>query len=411
MKTIEISKSGTTAVKIEIHDPELNVVVLDLLDCGVHEQDRTVKGEWEQPEIKPHQFEERTYYYVECTPEQRAEIIRIAQEYGREIYKDTPNSGDSHPNLDFWGKVGGTYSTPEDYPHRNWIPFDEFVARLKGEWTEVTEAHAHIAIDAATNGEYTGGTDYSHLIGKWVKYVHNGRIEIDNCFTYGKWYKCMNNPNDAKAFIDDEGDPNGYWHLNKNYFDLTNPRDTNPDEPVKVHEVVTPKQIKPHQFEAGKDYFVECTPGQRAEIIRIAEEYRLRVYWSTPNSGDDYPNLVFCGYVWGTCSTPKDYPHRNWIPFDEFVARLKGEWVEPQPEQEVHIPFDASRMAEAIRFETRDGFEVRSVVVNDIEIIRYITGFPDGFSNALTWDKNGRHNQHEESILDLFMVVKEVRND
>ena len=310
MKTIEISKSGTTAVKIEIHDPELNVVVLDLLDCGVHEQDRTVKGEWEQPEIKPHQFEERTYYYVECTPEQRAEIIRIAQEYGREIYKDTPNSGDSHPNLDFWGKVGGTYSTPEDYPHRNWIPFDEFVARLKGEWTEVTEAHAHIAIDAATNGEYTGGTDYSHLIGKWVKYVHNGRIEIDNCFTYGKWYKCMNNPNDAKAFIDDEGDPNGYWHLNKNYFDLTNPRDTNPDKPI-----------------------------------------------------------------------------------------------------EVKIPFDASRMAEAIRFETRDGFEVRSVVVNDIEIIRYITGFPDGFSNALTWDKNGRHNQHEESILDLFMVVKEVRND
>ena len=299
MKTIEISKGGTTAVKIELHDPELQVVVHEVV---------------KPKQIKPHQFEEGKRSFVECTPEQRAEVIRIAQEYEREVYKDTPNSGDDYPNLVFRGDVCGIYATPKDAPYCNWIPFDEFVARLKGEWVE----------------------------------------------------------------------------------------------PQPEQEVVKPKQIKPHQFEEGKGYCVECTPGQRAEITRIAEEYGREIYKDTPNSGDDYPNLGFWGHVCGTYATPEDDPHWNWIPFNEFVARLKGEWVEPK---EIRIPFDASRMAEAIRFETRDGREVKCVVVNDIEIIRYITGFPDGFSNALTWDKNGRHNQHIEIILDLFMVVKEVRND
>ena len=121
----------------------------------------------------------------------------------------------------------------------------------------------------------------------------------------------MNNPNDAKAFIDDEGDPNGYWHVNKNYFDLTNPRDTNPDEPVKVK-----------------------------------------------------------------------------------------------------IPFDASRMAEAVRFETRDGGEVKSVVVNDVEAQYRVTGFQHGDHCPSYWDINGsRVGDGYLRNADLFMVVKEVRND
>lgn len=91
-----------------------------------------------EKEIKPLQMDKQ--YYVECTPEQREEIIRIADEYGRPVYEPSRKSVDRYPNL-VWnmGQIAGTYATKEDDPNLAWIPIPEFIARLKGEWVEKPE--------------------------------------------------------------------------------------------------------------------------------------------------------------------------------------------------------------------------------------------------------------------------------
>jgi len=81
----------------------------------------------------------------------------------------------------------------------------------------------------------------------------------------------------------------------------------------------------------------------------------------------------------------------------------------PDEPREVKVPFDASRMAEAVRFETRDGREVKCVVANDVEAEYPVTGYLNGW---LTWTNDGRFSiVGIQRPLDLFMVVKEVRND
>lgn len=62
--------------------------------------------------------------------------------------------------------------------------------------------------------------------GKWFKYVDSSR---GNQFTENKWYQCCkNSPLRPYAFIDNNGDENGYGD-NSKYFDLSNPMDFNPD--------------------------------------------------------------------------------------------------------------------------------------------------------------------------------------
>jgi hypothetical protein len=284
MKTISINRGAEVAMKIELHDPLLQVVVHDEVKV--------------QPQPKPHQFEAGIHTAVECTPAQRAEIIRVAKECDRKIYHENG----MYPCL-YWSlnnELHGYWGNSLLWQSAKWISFDEFVSRLKGEWFEPKPE-----------------PDYSHLIGKWVKYTHQ-EYKHDNWF--GRWaqikscrylefdaYEGCNLKNAGWQF---KLQPNKFFDDFEEYhercFDLSNPLDYNPDEP-----------------------------------------------------------------------------------------------------KEVRIPFSADRMHEAIRFETRHGSEVKCVVVNDVDMMFYVTGFPDGFSNALTWDKNGRHDQHEESILDLFMWVKE----
>ena len=81
----------------------------------------------------------------------------------------------------------------------------------------------------------------------------------------------------------------------------------------------------------------------------------------------------------------------------------------PDEPREVKVPFDASRMAEAVRFETRAGQEVKCVVANDVEAEYPVTGYLNGW---LTWTNDGRFSTTgAQRPLDLFMVVQEVRND
>ena len=80
--------------------------------------------------------------------------------------------------------------------------------------------------------------DYSHLVGKWLKYTsHN------NDFIKDKWYKCIGDIKSQGAFLDMHGNPNGFFAStidNTKRFDITNPQDTNPDE---VKKILVPKEI------------------------------------------------------------------------------------------------------------------------------------------------------------------------
>jgi hypothetical protein len=199
MKKVSITRGDTAVFSIEVHDPEFNIVVHDAVSV--------------KPEIKPHQFEEGKDYFVECTPAQRTEIIRVAQSCGITVHRTTFTKSDSHPNICFdkdGDLCGG--APREKYPNNNWIPFNEFVARLKGEWVEPKPE-----------------PDYSNCIGKFVRCIES----MSERFTVNKWYKCVANPMLTSAFIDDIGVQNG-WVNNYQHFDFSNPLDYNPDEPKEV---------------------------------------------------------------------------------------------------------------------------------------------------------------------------------
>ena len=99
-------------------------------------------------------------------------------------------------------------------------------------------------------------------------------------------------------------------------------------EPVHGYTVsVGKREVKPHQFD--KEYRVECTPEQKAELFSIAKKLGIKTY--DERDGKQYPNM----YWWPrnemihlTKATKKEKPNYNWIPFDEFLSRLKGEWKE-----------------------------------------------------------------------------------
>jgi hypothetical protein len=214
----QIKHNGELVATIETHGDAVVVV---------HEP------KWE---IKPVQFAANRDTHVECTPEQRAEIIRIAREYGRGVYGSTEKGvgSDVYINL-FWNYnhnyVCATCATPEDDQSFNWVPFDEFVARLKAEWVEEKREPAN--------------PDYSHLIGKWVRYQLEG-YEQDSFFS--KWGKIesvrfldhdmIDGSITVKAGLQFTLHENPYFNHYKEYhescFDLSDPRDTNPDEEERV---------------------------------------------------------------------------------------------------------------------------------------------------------------------------------
>ena len=175
-----------------------------------------------EPEIKPVQFADEMDTFIECTPEQRAEIIRIAREFGRKLFfHDIDREELRWPNL-YWrcndDALTCTSATKDKYPDFHWLSFDEFVARLKGEWVEQTEEPAQM--------------NYSHLIGKWVM-----RIGFSShCYTQWKWYKVVSDENPATgiAIIDCDNYPISCYESFVAQFDLTNPLDYNPDEVERI---------------------------------------------------------------------------------------------------------------------------------------------------------------------------------
>jgi hypothetical protein len=74
------------------------------------------------------------------------------------------------------------------------------------------------------------------MVGKWYKFIGKS---YEN-FTNGKYYLCISSDIDEEgAFIDNNGDKNGFSRINNNQFDLSNPMDHNPDE-VKEEKKVYP---------------------------------------------------------------------------------------------------------------------------------------------------------------------------
>lgn len=274
-----------------------------------------------EPEIKPVQFDTERDTYVECTPEQRAEILRVAQEYGRAVFQGTDTDEKWWPNIcwDKHEKVICGLRKLDDTKEDNCIPFPEFLARLKGEWNpiEVTEAHSSLVLDDLqhrVSGEALemAQPDYSRLIGKWVRYCLNG---LEDKPFFGKWAQ-IKQVEDMGGSIEiwiNELDVFGDLHhgsftndLHGTCFDLSNPRDTNPDEQI-----------------------------------------------------------------------------------------------------ETRIPFSIERYdsGDFLRYETRDGREVKCVVLNDVENDFPVTGYLVGEKGPFCFNTNGNSGDGFERISDLFMVV------
>jgi hypothetical protein len=266
----EIKKDGELVATIETHGQAVVVV---------HEP---------QKEIKPVQFADDRDTFVECTPEQREEIIRVARECGRKVFYDIQRE-DLWPNLYWWcsdDSLSCTSATKDKYPDFHWPPFDEFVARLKGEWVEPTisanqttyppitpKPNMEIyAIKGKRNGveeEYpvgpipADGFGYVNFLmrevepteepaqpdyaGKWFKHV--GGQANHCCFTEGKWYLCIGDIKKDSAFIDDYGDKTGCNPENHIYFDLTNPLDYNPNDVERIIPFDIERVIEEHGVE------------------------------------------------------------------------------------------------------------------------------------------------------------------
>lgn len=80
-------------------------------------------------------------------------------------------------------------------------------------------------------------TDYSVFIGKWVKSTFTSGLLITN----NKWYPIVMIDKDCVYFTCDNG-YNNHCRIDSfgEYFDLSNPKDHNPDEPQKI---LVPKEI------------------------------------------------------------------------------------------------------------------------------------------------------------------------
>lgn len=99
-------------------------------------------------ERKPHQLKE--YDAVECTPEERAEIIMIADECGVRVFAPTEPLEGQTSLLFFRGVISGTSirSICDDAGiKRDWHTVPDFISKIRGEYTavNVTE-HKHESV-------------------------------------------------------------------------------------------------------------------------------------------------------------------------------------------------------------------------------------------------------------------------
>jgi hypothetical protein len=179
---------------------------------------------------------------------------------------------------------------------------------------------------------------------------------------------------------------------------------------VVVHE--PQKEIKPVQFADDRDTYVECTPEQRAEIIRVADEYGRELYDVSKDVEfyrQTYKNLAWNmdddgPYLYETNRTKLEDAGCLWLPFDEFVSRLKGEWAD---DVERIIPFDAERWrsGDFVRVQTRDGREVKQLT--EFESVKFGERFSGVFNLSLKqWYEHGAFLDARIDDRDLMLVVK-----
>jgi len=118
------------------------------------------------------------------------------------------------------------------------------------------------------------------LIGKWVKFVDGGK---GGYFTNGKWYQCIGDVEKLGAFICNEGERDGFYPHNDEYFNLTDARDYNPDE-VKA---LVGKLVKHKQSGEYHLFMEDHSDSCEVEGVAIQEltTSRMHIYEKT---GDQY---------------------------------------------------------------------------------------------------------------------------
>ncbi len=86
-------------------------------------------------EPNPHQLKE--YDAVECNAEERAQIIRIADECGVPVYNETRTPKDSYPNLAWYnGEVAGLLNIIELTMEFRQHTVPDFIAKIRGTYVE-----------------------------------------------------------------------------------------------------------------------------------------------------------------------------------------------------------------------------------------------------------------------------------
>jgi hypothetical protein len=98
--------------------------------------------------------------------------------------------------------------------------------RKDGELVATIETHG----DAVVVVHEPANPDYSHLIGKWVRCI-GGSVTSQ---ISGKWYQVLRNIFPGLVISDENGDNDYVWFYPNSSFDLSSPRDTNPDEEERV---------------------------------------------------------------------------------------------------------------------------------------------------------------------------------
>ena len=78
-------------------------------------------------------------------------------------------------------------------------------------------------------------------VGNWYKCIDSA----STMFNIGKWYKCIGPTNEFCAFIDNEGDENGWSDCNHECFDLSNPLPHNPETKPTLEDMETKPEQAP----------------------------------------------------------------------------------------------------------------------------------------------------------------------
>lgn len=153
------------------------------------------------------------------------------------IYAECVRCAKERPNMD-WGK---TYGSPISGSHKWGI---HSYADSSGKYWE--------KIYLIANAGEQIGPDYplppdsplrQKEVGNWYKCIDSA----STMFNIGKWYKCIRQTNELNAFIDNQGEKNGWSGFNHERFDLSNPLPHNPETKPTLEDIETKPEQAPEQ--------------------------------------------------------------------------------------------------------------------------------------------------------------------